>query len=126
MSTNLPDRIEALIKALETVKDDTCEEIAKQPENPAIKPISEKPKCFTVSSSELFKHDNLTPFYHSFKLQHEALIGIVQATKVENLVATLEKIAEEGKYRFRGETLKFHPGVIEQLRSILDQKEGAA
>jgi hypothetical protein len=106
-------------------------------DNPAIlKRYS--PKCYVISSSELFKHDNWTPQFHDFRAQAKVIINALSCVKPENLQKYFSLIVAKRKLP-RSPTIKdaqgnilydgkysysIHPGVIEVLKKeVLDTEQ---
>lgn len=87
--------------------------------NPKTVILSESPPCFTVRFKDL--GSNWSPFYHSFQLQYEALIALIEKTPATGLRQVLEGVVAigriPGKLDRQGDQL--HPGVIAQLDAIV-------
>ena len=90
------------------------------PENPAITKLNESGSCYTINSSELFKHDNWSAKFHNFRHQYEMIFDKLNSCiNVERKIKELKNIIGTGKITIQGSTERLHPKVIENLKEIL-------
>jgi hypothetical protein len=90
------------------------------PDSPHVKRLSSSPTCFAGCSSQLFKHDNWTPFFHDHQAQYQFVIDLIERTPLENIISKIEHIVEKKSFRKPNQdTVKFHPEVVKQLKGIL-------
>ncbi len=90
------------------------------PENPAITKLNESGSCYTINSSELFKHDNWSVTFHNFRHQYEIIFEKLNSCiNVERKIKELKSIIEIGKIKIGVRTERLHPKVIENLKQVL-------
>lgn len=90
------------------------------PENPAITKLNKSGSCYTINSSELFKHDNWSAKFHNFRHQYEMIFEKLNSCiNVERKIKEFQNIIETGKITIKGNTERLHPKVIENLKEIL-------
>ena len=92
--------------------------------NNGVKVISESPKIFTLSASSLFldKRFILSPEYHDFDAQFDAIIDGIRSRSLENAIKFLNKIIEEKRFVFknsRGDFV-FNDKVIDKLKETFE------
>lgn len=112
--------IEGLDLRITNIKNELKARLEALPDNSNIKRVSRSPSCFIVSSSQLTKYDNWTPFFHDHKAQYQFVIDVIERSQIETIIKKIESIIEKGSYRKPNQdTVKFHPEVIKQLKGIL-------
>jgi len=122
---NTAEAIAELNSKGEELREALKQAIAALPENPKAKKISSNPRCFVVSSKDIFaSKDNPTMrmdvFFHDFSKQYQTIIAIINRTKTKKLLDILGNIVIEGTVRIpTGETLRFHPAVIEHVAGLM-------
>jgi hypothetical protein len=105
-------------RSLESMKSHIQGCIDALPDNCNIDRVSQN--AFTVSSSELGKHDNWSPEFHDFKAQYQVVLSRLQSVKsiaeFQRFLkgAVMEKQITKGKVRYR-----LHPDVLVQLQALL-------
>lgn len=99
------------------IKKEFIANIKSLPDNPNATQLGNN--CYSIKLSQLTKHDNWTPFFHSFKEQYNFIVKFVSTHRIESVIKFLNEIVETGKYKEKYQTLKFHPEVREQLKGIL-------
>lgn len=116
---NINNTVKKMSDKIDKLKQDISKLILSLPDNPRIKRLGNN--CFTMSSKDL--GESWSPFFHDFKSQYDKIVEIIEASKPEVIVSTLEKIIKPSKfghwYRTGAEKLRFHPEVIENIKSIL-------
>ena len=103
-------------KVSQQIKKELKEMILKLPDNPNIKRLGDKPRCFVINSKNL--SNNWSVFYHDFKLQYEKICEIIDNRTPETIVSILSGIIKTGKFRETTGTLYFHKTVIKHLKEI--------
>ena len=74
---------------------------------------------FSVKSSEVFKHNNLSPEYYDFKRQYKMIANKLESMPIENTVDWLLVLLEKGSIYYKNTNFKLHPEVIEYIKGIL-------
>ncbi len=104
---------------IDRLKKDISKLILSLPDNPRINRLGSN--CFTMSSKHL--GEAWSPFYHDFKSQYQKIVEIIESSRPETIVSTLEKIIKPSKfghwYKQGGNRYRFHPEVIKNLQTIL-------
>ena len=115
------ERIESLLKAIET-------ELREMPENAAITPLNESGNCYTIKLSDLVKPliskgknvNNWSAKFHSFRHQYDMIFEEINRCKsAADKVKKLADIFEKESLIKNGVTEKIHPEVIANFKSIL-------
>lgn len=97
------------------------------PENPHIKVISQRPRCFIMSSAHLSSRD-WTPAYYNFDKQYRAICREIRKMPFEKVIPFLKETLKEGVLKklelyFDGTSGKrrvnIHPLVVENIQNIL-------
>ena len=97
--------------------------ILNLPDNPNIKRTS--PHAFTISSSQLFRNPKDNPtmrmdvFFHDYKSQYEYISEVLEKSRPENVVSTLNKIITEGRHNTGEDYRSFNPKVISHLKELV-------
>ena len=81
--------------------------------------VREEGNSVVVMLSDLVKINNLSAFIYSVKAQKKYLEETVLDSPIEHAIRDLLEIVTRGK-NLRGD-LKFHPAVIESLKTNLDE-----
>lgn len=104
------------------VKKDIISEIRSWPGNPRTTKLSDYPRCFTISFSDL--QGNWSPKFHCFEAQHEDLIELVKRSRLENIQSNLEMAYKEKRVRTSNPTQRIylHPDVLTRLEKLLWKK----
>lgn len=92
--------------------------IRKLPSNPNVDQLSDN--AFLIKMSELNKHSNFTPFYHSFKDQYELIAKIIEECDIRDALDKLDIIVNKGKLYRKNQLVTFHPDVIQNLKSLIN------
>lgn len=117
MSKTLTEVIAEIEDVINEYKQKAVNVIAEQKrQNPALKPLGENSVCFTIKFSDLSPDSVLSPHFYDWEWQFDAVIKKMKShTSLQALKNTVEKIVETGKL----DGQRFHPEVIEVLRSVL-------
>lgn len=120
------EELEIVAKKGEELRKQLHEAIANLPDNPEVKRVAQKPRCFTVSSKAVFgdlKNNptlRMDPFYHDFSNQYEAIAKAIDICEPINVLKTLTNIANTGKLKLSGGRYhSFHPVVVNHLRTLI-------
>ena len=95
-----------------------AESIRSLPQNPNIEPLGNN--CFSLKSSELFKHDKWSPEYYDFTVQYEVIAKMVENLPIDQVLDKLNSIIKTERYYRKGNLITFHPQVIENLKRIIE------
>ena len=68
----------------------TEKRLENAPDNPRIKRLSDNPRAFVVSSSELFRTNNWTAFAHDWKAQYKLLQSLIHERRFAAVRALLQ------------------------------------
>jgi hypothetical protein len=123
---SLAQHIQAVENESRQARADLKAAILALPDNPAIKRVGESPKCYTVSSSEIFARDNWTARFHDFKTQHQELCDFIDAMPYNassdgDVVARMETVLRRGYLTNPNrERLKLHPEVCANVAKLLE------
>ncbi len=102
------------------LRDEVKAAIMALPDNPAIKRVGSSPRCYTISSSELFARDNWTAQYHDFKTQYQKLCDVMDAAPVRAAVPRLLEVLAKGYIDEKGGRFKLHPDVVKNVAKLLE------
>ena len=122
--------LQASLNEIERIKKALKAAILSLPDNPRLQRISNHPRCFTMSSKDVFApnkygftdmriKNNLSVFFHDFKAQYEKLAEVVEKARPENVLPSLQAIIANGRTEGRDYN-NFHPDVIANLKAILE------
>ena len=118
-------------KKVEAFREGLRQLIENLPDNPAIKRLSSN--SFTMSSKDLTQtfvgrtskgtvrrvvNSVWSPAMHDFKHQYKRIAVIINKVKFEDICNTIDRIINTGGYTSSSVPEKFHPGVIENLRTL--------
>ena len=115
-------KINAKIEQINMLKQDINALILSLPDNPRLTYISGSDRMGTINISDT---DGIfSVFYHNFRSQYEKITDIINETRTENIIKTLEKIITPNKhgahwYRKGNESYRFHPDVIKNIKGVL-------
>lgn len=100
--------------------EDLAFQIRQLPENPDLEPIGNSGGAFTISISSVHKHSNLSPTFHIFKCQYEAIAQIIETYPIDKVLEKLDTIMQKGKIYQNNQLTTFHPQVIENLKGLIE------
>ncbi len=112
--------ISRLAREATNAKRQIIRQILDLPDNPDIRRLSNDPASFEIMSSDMFKTGNWSPRYHDFISQYRLIAAVIDRTPIEKLLDKLNEIITKGVAATDGGTMRLHPGVIENLKSIMD------
>jgi len=92
--------------------------IRELPPNPNVEPLSDN--AFVIKISELNKHSNFTPFYHSFENQYALIAQIIEDCDLNDALDKLDIIIKKGKLYHNKQLITFHPEVIKSIKSLIN------
>ena len=110
--------IDVAAMQLSILVDALCAAIAILPDNPHVHRMTKQ--AFVISFSALGQ--NLSPEYHDFRWQYNAVIAVLQQTESICAMSKLQQIIEEGRVKRPDSSTqyaKLHPGVITNLQELL-------
>lgn len=95
-----------------------AESIRNLPPNPNVEQLGNN--CFLINSVDLFKYDKWNPDYHNFSTQYETIAELIETLPIDQVLDKLNRICNKKSYYYKGNTIIFHPQVIENLKTIID------
>jgi len=123
------NEMQGIAKKVEQFKLDLQGLIKALPDNPAITRLSGS--CFTIKASDLTQTFTskgrpvmsvLDPSMHDFKVQYNRIAEYIGKARIEDVCRTLETIIRdgyiEGLFAGHRKITRFHPQVIENLKTI--------
>lgn len=115
----LKARLNSTNKEVQRIREEIHTAIMNLPDNPKINRINKS--CFTVSSKDVFgsPKSRLDVFYHDFPKQYEKIAELIDSCHSENIIDILEGIISNGYCKHFGQLYNFHPSVITNLKTIL-------
>lgn len=122
MPTSIMELLENYRLAAEKLRAYLAGKVTLIPDNPGIKRIGSG--CFTVKLSTIAESPNLMldPYYYDFEFQKNAILSILNSkASFEHQINALKEIAETGKRRVDGYTIKFHSDVRNKIAEILSE-----
>ena len=100
-----------------TIKQALIDTVLAMPDNPKINRISDQ--CFTISVKDLSPDLCLTPGYYDFKRQYRLIVEIIEDNGTSRALTLIREIITNGSIRYHSEVTKFHPGVVEHLKTLM-------
>ncbi len=94
-----------------------ADSIRNLPPNPNVDPLSDN--TFVIKMSQLAKHQNFTPFYHSFQSQYAFIAQLIEECDLNDALDKLDIIIKKGKLYRNHQLITFHPEVIENLKGLI-------
>ncbi len=110
---SLASRIQEINVLLDQAIEATGRDLAAADDNPAIQRHSIRPRAFTVSSSELMRTQNWTPFFHDWKAQYAHLKELLSAKKFAAVRTLLDGKAHAGQ--------RLAPEVIARAKPLIGE-----
>jgi len=95
-----------------------ADSIRNLPPNPNVEPLGNN--CFSIKLSELAKHDKWSPGFHDFQNQYDLIAELVETLPIDQVLENLYRICNKKSYYHKGNTIQFHPDVIQNLKTIID------
>ena len=95
-----------------------AKQVRKLPPNPNAEPLGHN--CISLKSSELFKHDKWSPDYYIFSNQYNLIAELIETLPIDQVIQKLYRICNKKSYYHKGNTITFHPLVIQNLKSIIN------
>ena len=105
------NQIKSELKAL-------ANQVRELPSNPNIEQLGHN--CISIKSSELFKHDKWSPEYYIFSKQYNTIAEMIEQLPIDEVLNKLYRIIKTKRYYLKGNTILFHPQVIENLKTIIE------
>jgi len=115
---NVISNINFIQSKFDQLKEELKTSILALPDNPKIQRFGAN--SFTMSSSDM--GNILSPSYHDFKCQYQAICDLIDYADVVNLIARLDAALTKGTLKRGNETIKLHPDVVKNVKKILDSK----
>lgn len=117
------------LEEIQRIREAISKAILELPDNPRIQRISDNPRCFVMSSKDVFSpnqygytdmriKNNMSVFFHDFKAQYELIAEVLKKSHCENIISTLQYIIKNGTLKGRNYR-RFHPDVIKHLGTLL-------
>lgn len=111
----ITDKLNEVEKILTECKEQTLKIIAdSKQENPAVNPLLDNPRIFTLSSKDL-SNQSWSPRYYDYGWQFDNLISVLKNKSLDTFLKTIQALVDTGK--LNGE--KYHPDVIRELRALI-------
>jgi len=112
------------IQEVQRIREEIHSAIMNLPDNPNIKRVSNSPRCFIMSSDQIFANPKnptkrMDVFFHDFGKQYEKIAELIDSCHSENIIGILKNIVKSGCYSHSGQHYRFHPDVISNLSNIL-------
>jgi len=95
-----------------------AKQVRELPSNPNVEELGHK--CISINSSELFKHDIWSPGYYIFSDQYDTIAELIETLPVDEVLKRLDQIIKKKQVYIKQNLIKFHPQVIENLKTIID------
>jgi hypothetical protein len=95
-----------------------AKQVRELPPNPNVERLGNN--CFSIKSSEIFKHDKWSPEYHCFEEQYRIIAKLIETLPIDEVIEKLYRICNKKSYYLKGNTIIFHPQVIENLKTIIN------
>jgi hypothetical protein len=105
-----------LVVVADKAREDLCDSILALPQNPEWKDLGDH--CGVVRSSML--EGSWTSGFHDWRSQHGWVVAALKRCDVSVVVDRLRGIVQMGRLVLQERSQKLHPGVIRQLKEILD------
>lgn len=120
MATTLKE----IIYEAEKSRNEIIKIILSLPGNPEVKPISESPRTFQITISDVIKNDmNLSADYYCFEKQYEMIAEIIRFSQLEKIESNLQKIISKGSIIYRGNRFRLNKEVIKNLKIAIYGKD---
>ncbi len=114
---------------LKKLQEAIAKAINELPDNPNIQRISEHPRCFVMSSKDVFAGNkygftdmrirhNWSVFYHDFKAQYKKIAEVIERARPESVLVQLNSIINTGHLQGK-DYVEFHPKVIQYLANLM-------
>lgn len=101
-------------RQVKELKDRLRTRIEELPDNPKIQRMSDT--AFVMNIKDIGPEAILSPLYHDFKAQYRIISDLIDRAPVEEVSRILDRIFKDGTYVYKGQSTKFHPEVIRNLR----------
>lgn len=115
------DQINKILDEAMKLRNKIKEAILSLPQNKAVKPLGNN--CFSVSSSEVFKHSNFTSQFYNFQSQYQHIADVIDSVRIENVKEALVdfiKHPHPTNRRFdKNSKMSLHPDVITHLKGLI-------
>lgn len=108
------DRINEIKSELMTLADS----IRELPPNPNVEHLGNN--CFLIKSSQLAKYDKWSPDFHDFQSQYNYIAELIDQFPINEVLDKLDRIIKTGRSFWKGNTIIFHPEVIENLKTLIN------
>ena len=111
---------ESIIDKINQIKSELsqlADSIRTLPPNPNVEKLGHN--CFSIKSSEIFKYDKWSPEFHDFEHQYKFIAELVETLPIDQVIEKLNRICNKKSYYHKGNTIQFHPDVIQNLKSIV-------
>ena len=95
-----------------------AEKVEQLPPNPNVEQLGNN--CISLKLSELNKHDKWSPDYYIFSAQYKVIADAIREVPIEHVLIKLDSIVRAKHYYTKGNTIIFHPMVIENLKSLIN------
>lgn len=115
---DIQDQLQKLnTQALRTI----AENLSAIQQNPDINLISNSPRIYIISLSQLDARWGVEPSYYDFERQRDMLIaGIKNKQTLQEGITFLKRTVEERKVSYQGNVCFLHPVIIARVQEILD------
>lgn len=97
-----------------------ADSIKTLPPNPNVEKLGNN--CFSIKSSEIFKHDKWSPEFHDFEFQYNIIAELIEEYPIDRVLQKLDRIIKDGKIIHHNVYHQFHPKVIENLKTIIEKE----
>lgn len=115
------DKINKILNEAMELRGQIKEAILGLPQNKATKPLGDN--CFSVSSSEVFKHSNFTPQFYNFQSQYQHIADVIDSVRIENVKEALVDFINHpfptGRRFDKNSKIILHQDVITHLKGLI-------
>ena len=112
----MTERVADLATQLRAIRDEIAQQILDLPQNPRITPVGQS-GAFSIKMSDLGTR-NWAASYHDFKAQYEQISKVIERSRPENVLSSLQTIIKTG--RLANEcNAKLHPDVVANLNAVI-------
>jgi len=105
------------LKKLKIEKHKLLQNVRNFNENNKIKKISKN--SFIINIKHLDNSLNLNPIMYNFKMSYEYIIQKLYKTNLEDTMNVIKSIIDDGFINDNNRIIKFHPEVIEHLKTLV-------
>ena len=112
---------QSIINKINQIKADLsqlADSIRDLPPNPNVEHLGNN--CFSIKLNEIAKYDKWSPDFHNFEYQYNYIATLIEDFPIDEVLAKLDRIIKTERSFWKGNTIMFHPDVIQNLKSIIN------